>query len=99
MVAANGDGVGMHQAAAIEHADGGCAAAEINRRDAHLRLILDQHRKPRCVRRRGHRFDAKMAALDGQHDIARDRGIAGHDMHVDAEFIAHHAVRITNAAR
>ena len=41
--------------------------------------------RPGHVRRRDHRLDADMAALDQQREIARGRDVGGHHMHVDAE--------------
>ncbi len=38
-----------------------------------------------------------MAALDRQHDVARGRGLAGDDMHVDRELAADQPARIENA--
>ena len=35
-----------------------------------------------------------MAALDREHEIARDRDVGGHHMHIDAEPARQHAARV-----
>ena len=97
--AADRDRVDVDDAAAGEHADRRRAGAEIDQRRAHLDLVVDQGRQAGGVRRRDHRRDAEVAALDRQHQVARRGGVAGGDVHFRAELVADHALGVAHAAR
>ena len=97
VVAADRDRVSMHEMPAGEDAERGGAAAHIDHDDAHLGLVVDQHRKSRGVGRGDDRLDLEMAALDREHDVSRRRRLAGDDMHVDRKLAADQPARIEHA--
>ena len=86
----------MDEPAAGEDPDTCRAAAEIDHRGAQLRLVVDERREARGVRRRHHRLDPQMAAFDDQHQIAGGRRITGGEMKIEAKFVADHALRIAH---
>ncbi len=97
MRAADRDRVDMDDTPAGEHADGRRTGAEIDQRRAHLDFVVDQGRQAGRVRRRHHRGDAEVAALDRQHQVARRGGVAGGDVHFGAEFVADHPLGVAYA--
>src|SRR5215213_407217 len=80
--------------AAGEDADARRAAAHIDDGDPHLGLVVDERRKAGGVRRRDHRLDAEMAALDREHEVACRRGLGADDVEIDGEALADHAARL-----
>ena len=94
VVAADRDRVGVDEVAAGEDADARRAAAHIDDGATHLGLVVDERRKAGGVRRRDHRLDAEMAALDREHEVARRRSLGADDVEIDAEALADHAARI-----
>ena len=98
VVAADRDRVGVDEVAVGEDADARRAAAHIDDGAAHLGLVVDERRKAGGVRRRDHRLDAEMAALDREHEVARRGSLGGDDVEIDAEALADHAAGSTMLA-
>src|SRR5215216_4660493 len=94
MVTADRDGVGVDEVAAGEDADARRAAAHVDDGDPHLGLVVDERRKAGGVRCRDHRLDAEMAALDGEHEVARRRSLGADDVEIDGKALADHAARL-----
>ena len=75
----------------------GGAGAHVDHGGAEIGLVVGEHGQARHIGARHHRLDVEVAALDRQHQVARDRDVGGHDMHVDAELARQHAARIADA--
>ena len=88
----------MNETAAGEYGTGGRAGAHVDDGGAEFGLIVGENAERGHIGSRDHRLDAQMAALDGQHQVARRPGVGGHDMHVHAKPVGQHAARLADAA-
>ena len=70
MPAADSEGIGICQISARKDAGGRGASADVNDRRAEFGLVIDQSGQAGSIGRRDHCFDCKMAAFDGEHQIA-----------------------------
>ena len=89
--------VRMDEVLAAEHGDRGRARAHVDHRGAEVGFVVGKHGEPRHIGACHHRLDIEVAALDAQHQVARDRDVGGDDVHVDAELARQHPARIADA--
>ena len=96
--AADRDVIGKNQIPVEEHADRRRSAAHVDNGDAETDLVLHEAGEPRGVGADNESLDLEMRAPNGGGVVAHAGCARRHHMHVDAEPLAEHAARITDAA-
>src|SRR5262249_2534398 len=97
VVAAEGEAIDVNESPGLECSNRGGASAHVDHGRAQIGLIVGKNRKPRDIRRSGHRLYIEMTSLDGKHQITGGGDIVGRHMHVDPEACAEHSARVADA--
>ena len=87
----------MDEAAGRIGRDRGGTGTHFDHGGAEIGLVVGQHGQACDIRTRRHGLDIEVAALDHQHQVAGNRCIRRHHVHVDAELPRNHAAGVADA--
>ncbi len=96
VLAADRDGVDMHQMAFVEDGDRGRAATHVDQGDAQVALVRHQRAQPRGVGRHDAIGDLEMGAAHADLQVAHRPARRRDQVHVDAQPLAGHAARVAH---
>ncbi|MCY1510604.1 hypothetical protein D9M68_449860 [compost metagenome] len=98
VVAAEADSVRMNELAFGKDRDRRRAAAHVDRGTAELDFVVDERCKTASIGGRHHALDREVSAVDAEFQVLERCTLGRQHMHVDAENVAEHGERITDAA-